>query len=192
VKRRSFVAGSLALGAAGACKGAPPAELPRFTAEALLARAKKNGEAGRLTAFHFWATWCGPCIDEFPLIEQEWRGWIRDEKGLDFLGVSVDEPSLSTIKKSGFDAAVLERDGSVRKFIAQQKTTFPMSIAVAEDPDAFAEAIDSGWPAVLPTTLLFGLDGELAHRNIGTLRASRFHDVVSDLLAGKSRSRSSP
>lgn len=184
MRRRDFVAGSLAVAAIGACAKAPPLELPHFSAEQLLERAKKNGLAGRLTAFHFWATWCGPCIEEFPLIEQEWRGWIRDEKGLDFLGVSVDEPSLKVVKKSGFDAAVLERDASVRKFVAERGTTFPMSIAVAEDPDAFADAIDSGWPAVLPTTLLFGLDGALAHRNIGELRVSRFRDKVRDLLAG--------
>lgn len=175
----------MALVVGSACAKAPPLVLPRFSAAELLARAKKNGDAGKLTAFHFWATWCGPCIEEFPLIEQEWRGWIRDEKDLDFLGVSVDEPSLSAIKKSGFDAAVLERDELVRKFVGQQRTTFPMSVAVADDPDAFAEEMDSGWPAVLPTTLLYGLGGTLAHRNIGALRVSKFRDVVRDLLSGK-------
>lgn len=186
MKRRRFVAGSLALAAAGACAKAAPQALPHYSAAQLLERAKTNGAAGRVTAFHFWATWCGPCIEEFPLIESEWRGWIRDDKGLDFLGVSVDEPSLAVIKKQGFDAAVVARDASVRKFIAEQRTTFPMSIAVAEDPDAFAEEIDSGWPAVLPTTLLFGLDGALAHRNIGALRVSKFRDKVREALSSPS------
>ena len=186
MRRRSFVAGSLSLAALGACaKSSGPIALPHFTAEQLLARAAENGRNGRLTAFHFWATWCGPCIEEFPLIEQEWRGWIRAEKGLDFLGVSVDEPSLKIVKSDGYEAAVAARDEAVRAFIREQRTSFPMSVAVTEDPDEFAEQIDSGWPAVLPTTILFGFDGKLAHRNIGTLRVSKFADKVRDLLAGK-------
>lgn len=190
MKRRGFVAGSIgsfALLAAGGCaKTAPRAAFPHLSAEQLLERAKKNGLAGKVTAFHFWATWCGPCIDEFPLIEQEWRGWMRDDATLDFLAVSVDEPSLSAVKKVGFEAASKERDESVGRFVAEQRTTFPMSIAEApEGADGFAEAIDSGWPAVLPTTLLFGLDGALAHRNIGTLRVSRFRDKVREALEKK-------
>lgn len=186
MKRRGFVAGSFALAVAGACAKAAPARLPHYSAEQLLARAKENGLAGRVTAFHFWATWCGPCIQEFPLIEREWRGWIRDDKTLDFLAVSVDEPSLSAVKKSGFEAAARERDESVRKFIAELGGTFPNAIADAPDgADGFAEQIDTGWPAVLPTTLLFGLDGALRYRNIGELRVSRFRDKVRDALEEK-------
>ena len=191
MNRRVFVASSASFAALAACSkpasdpASAPIVLTPVTAESLLARIAENAKSGKLTALHFWATWCGPCIEEFPLIEQEWRGWMSAEKGLDFLAVSVDDVPLSIVKKDGYDAAVVSRDTSVRKFIAERRTTFPNAVATTDDPDDFGDQLDPGWKGVLPSTLLFGLDGKLAYRNLGVLKVSKFGDTVRDLLSGK-------
>lgn len=184
MKRRAFVGRALAALTLAGCSRNGPAEiaLSHHTAEELLARVKANGAAKKATALHFWATWCGPCIEEFPLLEREWRGWIKDEPRLDFLAVSVDEPDHELAKEQGADAAAKKRDDAVRRFVREQGTSFPLAVAVSDTPETFAMTIDEGWPAVLPTTILFGFDGTVAMRQLGELRVSRFRDKVSTLL----------
>ena len=184
MRRRTFAGVSLAALAIAACGKKAPQEiaLSHHTAEALLARVKANGDAKRATALHFWATWCGPCIEEFPLLEREWRGWIKEEPRLDFLAVSVDEPDPKVAKERGADAAAKTRDDAVRRFVREQGTSFPVAIALSDTPETFATTIDGGWPAVLPTTILFGFDGTVAMRQLGELQVSRFRDKVSTLL----------
>ena len=189
MKRRAFVGGSIAaaglLAGPSACRRSKPHEPApiHVTAEQLLARVKESGARGHVTALHFWATWCGPCIEEFPLLEREWRGWIKQEPRLDFLAVSVDEPTPPALERLGADGAAKERDEAVKAFVREHGASFPVGIAVADDPDTFSATIDEGWPSVLPTTLLFGRDGTVVWRNIGVLRVSAFRDQVRDALA---------
>ena len=41
---------------------------------------------GEPTLINFWATWCGPCVDELPMIERFWKD--HRDSGLDVVGVT--------------------------------------------------------------------------------------------------------
>jgi peroxiredoxin len=47
---------------------------------------------GQAVLMNFWATWCPPCKEEMPIMEQLYRE--HREKGLVVLAVSIDEPAF--------------------------------------------------------------------------------------------------
>ena len=44
---------------------------------------------GKVVLLDYWATWCGPCIGEFPILKQIYKGW--HDKGFEIIALSVDE-----------------------------------------------------------------------------------------------------
>lgn len=57
---------------------------------------------GKVVMIVFWATWCGPCVAEFPTIKKTYEKF--HDKGLEVIGVSLDddkEDLLNFLKKNG-------------------------------------------------------------------------------------------
>jgi thiol-disulfide isomerase/thioredoxin len=65
---------------------APPIDLPLLDGGALHTTTLR----GRPVALVFWATWCGPCMTELPVLERVWRARSSDAAVL--YAVNVDEP----------------------------------------------------------------------------------------------------
>ncbi len=43
---------------------------------------------GRPIVVNFWASWCGPCVEEMPALSQLQRDYAK--KGIQFVGLGVD------------------------------------------------------------------------------------------------------
>src|SRR5690606_11457628 len=50
----------------------------------------------KLTVLNVWATWCVPCINEMPMLNQVKRNFQND--AIEFLSISVDKDSLRFVK----------------------------------------------------------------------------------------------
>ena len=67
---------------------AEPVSLESVTAGDL--RKLRANPAGKVLPVNFWATWCGPCIGEFPGLETTWR--MYRGRDFDFVTVSTNLP----------------------------------------------------------------------------------------------------
>ncbi len=87
--RRSFVA--LALLATVAAIGADATgPAPPFTLSELDGQSASLSQyKGQVVMLNFWATWCGPCQQEMPLLEQMYRKY--KPAGFTLIGVNVDK-----------------------------------------------------------------------------------------------------
>jgi peroxiredoxin len=95
-----LVAAILALALSGPLQaGAAPSPVP---APAFKLPARDGGDVsleslrGQVVLINFWATWCGPCRKEMPLLEQIWQRY--KPLGFTLLAVNVEEDSSGAVK----------------------------------------------------------------------------------------------
>lgn len=82
-----------------------------------------DGEPHRLSEFvgqplviNFWGSFCDPCVEEMPMIEQYYQDY-KDE-GLIVLGLNLNEPKVtvkSFVRETGVSFPILLDDDTVRK-----------------------------------------------------------------------------
>lgn len=110
---------------------------------------------GQVVLINYWATWCGPCVEETP-------GLVRlagDTKGLAVVGISMDEGDK----------------GAVKAFVRRMHVGYP--IAFPEPMSQMAAGMVG-----LPTTILVDRQGRVAKTYVGETREGEFRKDVEELL----------
>lgn len=135
--RRWAAALLLVVGLSGCRQSAVPVILKRATATDIIQKvAEHKGREAVLV--NFWATWCAPCVEEFPMIVD--LGRSHRGEGLIVYFVSVD-----WLDQTEQVAAFLERHGvEGLNFIKDEK----------DNP--FIDGISREWTGAVPFTIVYG------------------------------------
>lgn len=116
-----------------------------------------------LTMVHLWATWCGPCVDEFPeLVEMRERLSLA---GVRVLLVSVD--SVDNVE---------EVDGFLKR--NQSPWSSLISAGMGED---LMDIFSPDWSGAIPATFFFGRDGHLLKWWSGAKSADEYEAALAEL-----------
>jgi thiol-disulfide isomerase/thioredoxin len=105
---------------------------------------------GKLRLVNVWATWCAPCIIEFPELVSIHRMY----RGREFEAVTISADSPDKLDKVG-------------GFLKSQQASTLNLLFEGPDADALAEAVDPRWSGALPTTVLVAPGGEIIWRSVG-------------------------
>ncbi|MEO1257618.1 MAG: redoxin domain-containing protein [Bacteroidota bacterium] len=110
----------------------------------------KNENSGKLRLINVWATWCGPCILEYPefVVLQRMYG-ARD---FEFVSISADKP---------------EKEESVLKFLQEKQSALTNYLFDKDDKYALIEAVDETWNGALPYTVLVEPGGSVVWAHQG-------------------------
>lgn len=113
---------------------------------------------GRPVIVNFWASWCVPCQEEFPLFVAAAKARAGDD--LAIVGVEWKN----------------DDDAAARAFAASHGATWP----TVTDADGSRAA---AWQAVAPPqTYFIGRDGVIRSRQIGALSAAEFDRQLAAIL----------
>jgi peroxiredoxin len=78
---------------------------------------KLSDYRGKILLVDFWATWCGPCKRELPLLQAEYPAWKA--KGIELLAISTDrdaEKVAPFIRENKYSFRVLFNDNTARDY----------------------------------------------------------------------------
>jgi thiol-disulfide isomerase/thioredoxin len=143
----------------------PEDSLAAVTAEQL--RAKVRALHAKAVLVNAWATWCGSCEDELPMLQRLAEKF--GPQGAKVLLVSVDEPDELT---------------QVRTFLTDKGIRLTSYLA-ARPLDTFKAGINPRWPGMLPATFLFDETAKLRYFWGGEAFETEMVPIVEGLLAGK-------
>ena len=119
----------------------------------------------KLTLINVWATWCGPCVTEFPdLVE---ISLMYRNRGFDFISISADNPS----KKANVHAFLKEQHASGRNCISN-----------STDQYALIDAVDEEWQGAIPYTMLIKPGGEVIYAEQGAIDPLEIKRKIVDVL----------
>jgi thiol-disulfide isomerase/thioredoxin len=104
----------------------------------------------------FWATWCEPCRDEYPMLNELAKQYAP--QGLKVVGIDLDQEGDIIL---------------MRRFLARYKPVFPNYRKSKGDENAFSNAVMAGWNGSLPASFFYARDG----RQIGHLMGASDHDT---------------
>jgi peroxiredoxin len=119
-------------------------------ADAAALKAIGAGDAKKLRLVNVWATWCGPCVIEFP----DLVALHRIYRGRDFEVVTVN-------------ADAPEMQGKAKAFLESQHASTRNVATAKDDPYALIEALDPQWQGALPHTFLVAPGGKVIYRSEG-------------------------
>ncbi len=119
---------------------------------------------GQVIILEFWATWCGPCKEEIPVLNQLYRKY--KDKGLVVIGVSLDS----------------KQPKEVKKFLDQLQVDY---INVMEDEELlkkYSQIAKLGPIRGIPATFVIDRKGRVYQRFLGLTGKGILEETLQPLL----------
>lgn len=117
---------------------------------------------GEVLVMNIWASWCGPCREEMPVLTE-----VHDEfsdDGLAFLGVNIKDDRTAA-----------------EAFADNYELDYPsLYDQPGEVPQAFRDTVP---PKAIPSTLVIDREGRIAARVIGPTTYNQLKGLVEPVLA---------
>jgi peroxiredoxin len=140
---------------------------------------RKNGTKN-VRLVNVWATWCVPCVAEFPELVKTARKF--DMRDFQFISISMDEPKDVAKVKSFLEqrgAGLSGRGKTALKADGRPTNSYVFSGGEMAD---LMKVLDPDWPGGVPHTILVAPDGKIIWRSSGPLDGEELRAKVVEYM----------
>lgn len=115
---------------------------------------------GRVLVVNFWASWCPPCVEEMPTLDQL-QAEFKSQNVL-FVGIGIDSPS------------------NIREFLEKTPVSYPIVIGGLEGSNLSKQMGNS--QGALPYTIVINAQGKATSSKLGKISEEELRKAIkSDL-----------
>ena len=112
---------------------------------------------GHRVLLNFWASWCGPCLEEMPALNRAQAKF--GEQGAIVVGIAMDEPAR------------------IRTFLAMHPVSYPILLGQLGSPSTTMQLGDAR--EMLPYSVLIDADGSILAVHSGALSSSQLEQWLA-------------
>jgi thiol-disulfide isomerase/thioredoxin len=122
-----------------------------------------KNKSDKLRLINLWATWCGPCVAEFPELVTIMH--LYRDRGLEFVTISADDPA---------------RKDKALSFLKGKQASGPNYLYTGDDKYKMIEAVDPKWDGALPYTMLVDPNGKIIYGKQGIIDPEALKKIIWD------------
>ncbi len=116
---------------------------------------------GQRVLLNFWASWCGPCLEEMPTLNRAQEKF--GEHAAIVIGIAMDEPART------------------RAFLAAHPVNYPILLGQLTPPSTSLQLGNSR--EMLPYSVLIDADGSILTTHVGALSALQLEQWLGPMHA---------
>ncbi len=132
---------------------------------ATLARNTSN----RLRLINVWATWCAPCVAEFPELVSLARR--LGSRKFELVTISMDDPKMQAQAKKFLENQHASPSTQLKALLKAEGRETLNFLYTGASTDAMVKALDPEWPGPLPHTVLVAPGGKILYRQNGPVNS---------------------
>jgi thiol-disulfide isomerase/thioredoxin len=123
---------------------------------------------GKILFLNVWATWCVPCVEEFPDLVKLHRAF--EGRPVEVIGISAD-----------FDDEI---ESKIVPFLRKQKVPFRVYVASFKRQEDFINGLNRAWSGALPASMIIDTKGRRKFFLVGKGTFEQFKREIDKTLGG--------
>jgi thiol-disulfide isomerase/thioredoxin len=144
-----------------------------------VAKLAKN-DTNKLRLVNVWATWCGPCVKEFPILVAASRRFAN--RDFELITLSVDDPKQESVVKEFLQKQHVAVPNRVQRSVKVEGRETNNYLFTGANLEPMLQALDPEAPGPVPYTVLIAPGGKVIYRHAGEVDAAELHAKVLEAL----------